>query len=235
MMYLILFLIGACIGSFINVIFTRRDWYKGRSRCDSCGYVLKWYDLIPVISFLLLRGRCRKCKSQIDASHFISEIFMGAAFVIGYICLKKLKIEYGILSAVSLFFMAVYAIEDNKEKMIYSWLLNAGIIVVGAIKLNIMYSENELFPLLITLITAVIFKLVFALVSFAGIGNGDFDIMLIIYFLFGDYGTGFCISISAFMGCAIYLPAVLLKKYDRKLPLAFAPLLFMGTMLCLVI
>lgn len=235
MIYVILFMIGACIGSFVNVILSRNDWYKGRSRCDSCGYVLKWYDLIPIFSYLMLLGKCRKCKKHIDSSHFMSELFMGAAFVVGYICCLDFSLEYSIISALTLFFMTIYAIEDMKEQMIYAVLLDLGIIFTGIIKAYTLYSNGEYFDICILLFTIVLFKAVFSVLSFAGIGNGDFDIILIIYILFGDYGTVFCIAVSSFIGCGIYLPAVILKKYDKKQPLAFAPLLFMGTMLCLMI
>ncbi|MCR4718155.1 MAG: prepilin peptidase, partial [Firmicutes bacterium] len=51
MIYFAIFMLGASIGSFCNVMLSRSDWYKGRSHCDSCGYILKWYDLIPVLSY----------------------------------------------------------------------------------------------------------------------------------------------------------------------------------------
>lgn len=234
MIYVILFMLGACIGSFVNVIFSRQDWYKGRSRCDTCGYTLKWYDLIPIISYLTLFGRCRKCKSKIDACHFISEMYMSAAFVISYVCFKEYTVSYALLSALVLFFMAIYAIEDTKEQMIYASLLNIGIVATGLVKAYSLYRIGEYFEISMLLITIILFKLFFSFTSFLCVGDGDLDIILIAYILFGDYGTIFCIAVSSFIGCAIYLPAVILKKYDRKQPLAFAPLLFMGTMLCLV-
>lgn len=234
MIYVILFMIGACIGSFVNVILSRNDWYKGRSRCDSCGYVLKWYDLIPIFSYLMFSCKCRKCKKHIDSSHFMSELFMGAAFVVGYICYLEFSLEYSILSALSLFFIAIYAIEDTKEQMIYSSLLNAGIILTGIIKVYILYNTKSYFDIFILIVTVILFKVMTHIISFAGIGNGDFDIILVMYMLFGDYGCGFSIAVSSFVGCAIYIPAVILKKYDRKQPLALAPLLFMGTMICLL-
>lgn len=235
MICLFVFVIGACIGSFINVMLSRRDWYKGRSRCDNCGYVLKWYDLIPVLSYIMLLGKCRKCRKNIDFSHFMSEMYMGVAFVVGYICYCEFQREYGILSILTLLLMAIYAIEDTKEQMIYSFLLNLGIVLTGLMKIYILYMDNDYCGIKILLMTVILFKIVFSFVTFAGIGNGDFDIMLVIYMLFGCYGTFFCITAASFVGCAIYVPAVLLKKYDRKEPLAFAPLLFMGTMISLII
>ena len=62
----ILFIIGCCFGSFINVVLSRKDWYKGRSRCDTCGYILKWYDLIPIISFAC-KGKMSQVSYKIGA------------------------------------------------------------------------------------------------------------------------------------------------------------------------
>ena len=235
MIFFIIFMLGACIGSFINVMFSRRDWYKGRSRCDSCGYVLKWYDLIPVFSYILLLGKCRNCKKHIDTSHFMSEIFMGAAFVVSYICFLEFSLEYSILSVITLFFLAIYAIEDTKEQMIYSSLLNLGIILTGMVKAYILYSAKSYREILMLVLTVIAYKIIMHFISFAGIGNGDFDIILVMYMLFGAYECGFSIAVSSFVGCTIYIPAVILKKYDKKQPLALAPLLFMGTMICLLI
>jgi len=235
MIYFVLFMIGACIGSFVNVIFTRNDWYKGRSRCDECGYTLKWYDLIPILSYLMISGKCRKCKKPVDSAHFMSELFMGTAFVVGYICLLELELEYAILSAATLVLLAIYAIEDTKEQMIYSSLLNIGIILTGILKVYILYTTKSYMDILMLILTVIMFKVMTKFLSFSGIGNGDFDIILVMYMLFGDYGCGFSIAISSFAGCAIYLPAVALKKYDRKQPLPLAPLLFMGTMITLLI
>ena len=122
MIYVLLFLFGCCIGSFVNVIFTRKDWYKGRSRCDECGYILKWYDLMPVISFLILGGKCRKCKTKINSSHLISELIMGAAFAVSSLCFSLYGTFYGVLASAVLFCMAVAAIEDYREQMVYGFI-----------------------------------------------------------------------------------------------------------------
>ena len=69
-MTLMFFLIGLCIGSFYLVIGKRLpigvNVVNDRSRCDICGHVLAWYELVPVISYLFLRGRCHYCKGRIS-------------------------------------------------------------------------------------------------------------------------------------------------------------------------
>ena len=88
-MYLIsFFLIGAVLGSFYNVLGSRipkgESIVKPRSHCEKCGHILKWYELIPVFSFLFLRGRCSKCKVKLSWLYPFSEVFCGILFAISY-------------------------------------------------------------------------------------------------------------------------------------------------------
>ena len=87
-LYLLAFLYGIVIGSFINVLTIRiprkENFIKTRSHCDSCGYELKWYDLIPIVSYLSLGGKCRKCKQKISASHLYMEVLSGILYVLAF-------------------------------------------------------------------------------------------------------------------------------------------------------
>ena len=69
-LYVLVFLYGIIIGSFLNVCIYRipkkENIATTRSHCMSCGYQLKWYDLVPLFSYLVLRGKCRKCGSKIS-------------------------------------------------------------------------------------------------------------------------------------------------------------------------
>lgn len=77
-----LFFLGAALGSFSLVLAWRlhekKDWIRGRSRCDSCKRQLSAVDLIPIVSFLVLRGRCRYCKKPIPRSVFLAELLLGS-------------------------------------------------------------------------------------------------------------------------------------------------------------
>ena len=237
MIHVILFILGCCIGSFFNVMFSRKDWYKGRSRCDECGYVLKWYDLIPIVSFLALRGRCRNCKTKIDGSHLVSELMMGAAFLVSSLCFEWYGVVYGILTSAVLFSMAVAAIEDYKEQMVYSFILAGGIILATCVKLGYYVYVGFYIDALDLIGSVVILKLLAMLASFIfydKIGSGDFDVLIIIYIIGGISGLLVSVTAASIIGCLVYLPSILLKKRDKKEPLPFIPLLLMGTMCFLV-
>lgn len=83
--YLLIFTYGLVIGSFLNVCIYRipkhESLSKSRSHCMSCGYQLTWYDLVPVFSWLFLRGRCRQCKEKISMQYPCVELLNGILWV----------------------------------------------------------------------------------------------------------------------------------------------------------
>ena len=90
MFYIILFsiavfMLGATVGSAVKCLIDRRKniktWATGRSKCPFCGKVLKWYELIAFFSFIMLRGKCSKCKAKIPLSYFIYECVFGLVFL----------------------------------------------------------------------------------------------------------------------------------------------------------
>jgi prepilin signal peptidase PulO-like enzyme (type II secretory pathway) len=80
--------LGAVLGSFIGVVaeraYTGQSWKKGRSRCNSCREDLGALDLIPVFSWVMHRGRCRKCGSNIPGAYALYELSLGVAFALAY-------------------------------------------------------------------------------------------------------------------------------------------------------
>jgi leader peptidase (prepilin peptidase)/N-methyltransferase len=79
------FMMGASIGSFLNVVIYRQEkgesWVKGRSHCDNCNKTIAWYDNIPIFSYLMLKGKSRCCKKPIAKAHLVVEFLFGSLFV----------------------------------------------------------------------------------------------------------------------------------------------------------
>lgn len=102
------FLFGTSIGSFLNVVLFRFETgmtLVGRSRCFSCARTLSWHDLVPIASFLWLRGRCRTCKVRISAQYFFVEL-MGGMLMVG---IAELAVAAGVAEDMAAFASAVFA------------------------------------------------------------------------------------------------------------------------------
>ena len=86
LLYIVVFLYGIVIGSFINVLIYRipkkENIVTTRSHCMNCGYQLKWYDLVPLFSYLVLGGKCRKCKAHISVQYPVIEALNGVLYLI---------------------------------------------------------------------------------------------------------------------------------------------------------
>ena len=84
--YIFLFILGLAIGSFLNVCIYRiplnQSIVKPRSHCQKCNNLIAWYDNIPLLSYLILRGKCRHCKEPISIRYFIVELLTGILFVL---------------------------------------------------------------------------------------------------------------------------------------------------------
>ncbi len=80
---IIIGLLGCIVGSFLNVVALRQETGKdlgGRSHCPSCNHQLTWYELIPVVSFLVQLGKCRNCKKTISPRYVSVELFVGVLY-----------------------------------------------------------------------------------------------------------------------------------------------------------
>lgn len=88
-LYVVIFLYGIVIGSFLNVCILRiplkESIAKRRSHCMNCGYQLAWYDLVPLFSYLFLHGKCRKCKTHISLQYPLVEALNGVLYVLVFL------------------------------------------------------------------------------------------------------------------------------------------------------
>ena len=85
LLYIIVFLYGIIIGSFLNVLIYRipkkENFVRTRSHCMNCGYQLEWFDLVPLFSWLALGGKCRKCKTKISVQYPLIEGLNGVLYL----------------------------------------------------------------------------------------------------------------------------------------------------------
>jgi len=116
-------MLGSIFASAMNCFAARyaagESWLRGRSHCDSCGHELGFLDLVPVFSYIFLKGRCRYCHTKMSPRYLITEIILGSIFVITYLrvglTLRLIRnlILFVILFAISLIDYDTYEIPDG--------------------------------------------------------------------------------------------------------------------------
>lgn len=260
-LYTIIFLFGGAIGSFINVIVDRlyiKSFFSGRSHCNSCGKKLSFFELIPVLSYLFLKGRCKKCKVKIGVKHLITEIVMGVLSIFTYRLLlinyfNPMSVDYNLISGflfaglyTFLFILlGVIFLYDLKHKIVplpFSLLL----LIVGVsfevwkiINLHTFYINTNNILFYLDLFSGILIALPFLLINIfskgRGVGLGD-----VILFLGVGYLLGFVYGLSVFLlsvwigaFVSLLLIYVFPKKYNRKSAIPFAPFIVLSTILVL--
>lgn len=244
---LLLFVLGLVMGSFYNVVIFRvpegKSIVKPRSACGSCGTVLKTWDLIPVFSFLFLKGKCRYCKAKISAQYPLVELLTGFLFVVLYL-------KFGL--TVELFFSAflmsvllnVFFI-DLKHQIIPNGLVLTGLIGgIAFFVLRFWYKDAILdgaawySPLLGMLVTSGFLFLVALLgkVIYKGdaMGMGDVKIFMPIGLFLGFKLGIIALFFSVLIGGLTGLFLILTKLKDRKSQIPFGPFIVAGSFLALL-
>lgn len=119
-----IFIFGTLVGSFLNVVILRYNTGKklsGRSRCQSCARVLSWSELIPLFSFLFLRGRCNTCGSAISYQYPLVEILTGVVFL--SVFLQFQNILENIFALIIFSTLIVIVVYDMRHKIIPNGLV----------------------------------------------------------------------------------------------------------------
>ena len=150
-----LFIIGSVIASFANALIYRIPRqiaiYKGRSYCENCYHKLFWYDLIPIVSYLLLKGKCRYCHHKISINHLVFECFGGCLMIF---CFYHFGLSFKmILIFLIVMNLIVIAIIDYNTMDIYlSTILSLLVLVITyRYLIGMNFVESAIAALLISL------------------------------------------------------------------------------------
>lgn len=212
--YLLLFLFGANVGSFLNVLIDRlprgEQVLKGRSYCDHCKKQLSWYDLFPIFSWIFLGRRCRFCHSPIKAQYPLVEATTGVLFI-SVLFLSPQNLLFMIYYLLLISALIVIFVVDLKyqlilDHIIYPTILISFIFQIINHKLEII---NVINPLLSTLGAGLFFLAVVLVTHGRGMGVGD-------------------VKLAALMGLVLGFPKIIVALY-----LAFLTGAFFGVILVL--
>ncbi|MCB2286433.1 prepilin peptidase [Clostridium algidicarnis] len=231
-LYIAIFLLGAIIGSFLNVCIYRIPLGESiaypPSHCTNCDARLKWYDLIPIFSYLFLKGKCKYCKEKISLKYPSIEFFTATAFLITYINygLSLYLIKYIILWC----FLIVISIIDIKFQDVYAVTTIPGIII-GVIIATI---ENVIYftPFWNYLLGGAIAGGVIALIVYitGGMGKGDIEIAALCGVFIGWKYSIIMIFLSFIIGAIIGVILIISKKRSRKDYIAFGPFIALSAL-----
>ena len=244
---IIFFVFGTIIGSFLNVVIFRYNTHRsfgGRSGCMTCGKELSWYELFPIFSFLLLKGRCKGCRTRISWQYPIVEFVSGFIFALLF-----LKFQYVFFSDTIGFTVAyayyaaifslllVISVYDLKHKIIPDiFALVLGILSFIGLFLFTNYSFSPHFPSILEFISGIIISLPFALMWLLSkgkwMGLGDAKISISFGWLLGISAALSGLVISFRSGAIVGLMLIAFsKKHGMKSEIPFAPFLVLGVII----
>lgn len=229
-------LFGACVGSFLNVCIHRlpagESVVSPPSRCPECGQQINWYDNIPVISFLLLAGRCRQCRTPISWRYPSVELLNGLLTLLVFL---KFGFSFTSLSLI-IFTSALVAITfiDLDHQIIPDVISLPGIILGFAASFlpGGIDWKSSLIGILVgggsLLIVAYGYQF---LTGKEGMGGGDVKLLAMMGAFLGWPSIPFIIFASSLVGSVIGVTLMLVKGRDGKLAIPFGPFLAFGAML----
>ena len=225
---LILFAVsGLVVGSFSNVLLIRTAKGKpldGRSKCPHCKKVIAWYDLIPVLSFVLLGGRCRRCKKPIGLRYPLTELATMILFIAAYL-LHSNNLPLAIMTVIVFWGILLVTVFDAYEMMIPDAF--TAIIAIGA--LGTMWLEQQfLSPLLGACVGAAWFGFQWLISRGNIVGSGDIFLGFSLGLWLGLSKTIPMLAIAYMTGACVGVILIAMDRATRKSRLAFGPFLAIG-------
>ena len=223
-----MFIIGAIFGSFYGVVGTRlpeeKSIVKPASHCEKCGHYLKWYENIPLLSYIFLGGHCKKCKTPIGFVYFMTELLSGCLFAL---CYKVFGISYEFFIAVILSSLVIIIFVSDSKYMI----INDSPLIVSAILIFIIkWLDTGIVSALLSLVYGlIIFGAAYLLMLFGSLafkqealGGGDIKLSFVAGMVLGVKLGILYIVLASFLAFP-YAVYVTLKNKDNMLP--FGPFL----------
>lgn len=228
----IIFLFGICVGSFLNVCIYRipkkEDIVSTPSHCMACGKRLKWFELIPVISFICLRGKCSKCKTRLSRQYPIVELVNGLLWVWIYL-VQGATFESIIFCACASTLLIVSIIDWNTFEIPIG--CNVLLLLLGVIRMIGDLAHWNSYVLGFFIVSGF-FYIINILSKGRAMGGGDIKLMAAAGLLLGWQGVLLATGLGSILGSIIHLTLMKLQNKDRVL--AFGPYLSLGIIISLV-
>lgn len=230
-----LFMFGLCIGSFMNVCIYRLPESKSivypPSACPKCGYQIRFYDNIPVLSYVWLRGKCRQCSVPISIRYPLIEIMAGLFAVCVYLkfgLTPEAVIYYAFIAS-----LLVITYIDIDHQIIPFVIVIPGIplgFLASFVLPNLTYADSALGILAGGGSLWLILKSWKLIKGYEGMGFGDVQLLAMIGAFIGWKGVLFTLFVSSALGTIVGVIIMLASQEDLKLRIPFGPFLSIGAM-----
>ena len=241
--FLFVIVIGALLGSFANVCIYRlplnNGIVTGRSFCTQFKKKIPWYDNIPLISFIIIKGRCRKCEKKISPNYLIVEILSTISFFVIYFFYGATATAL-FLVILCLCFIIIFFI-DLKHFIIPN-SLTYPLMILGFLK-SFDPNLNPLFPNFINSLIGGLFGygIIWLIIFFykvlrnkEGMGLGDAKLLSVIGFWFGWIAIPFVIFISSIVALFSVIPSLIKKSKNMSSQIPFGPFIILGCILYII-
>jgi prepilin signal peptidase PulO-like enzyme (type II secretory pathway) len=255
-LYIFIAVLGLCVGSFLNVVVFRFGFNESsapRSHCMACNGPLAPLDMVPVISFLFLGGKCRACGSKLSVQYPLVEFITAVLFVLSYVFLPPAQTLFGYAAfAALLVFLAalvalvVYDVRHTIVPLPFVYALLASAASASALQALSISSLMPVFDSLAGGVTlAAFFFLIYAITRGRGMGLGDAYVAGAAGILLGFSRGIEAVMFAFWIGTAVYLPIMLIGylggkgqggrrlRVTMKTELPFVPFLALGVILAL--
>lgn len=238
MTWIVFFIFGLAIGSFMNVLALRYDGghflfdptvIGGRSHCPHCKHTLRWFELVPLASFLIQRGRCRNCGARIGIQYPLVELLSGAIFVSVPWALPQSSWFFVGLWILALETLLLIAYIDLRLRIIPDEL--TVLLALAAIFETVFLGNAWTGHALGALFGAGFFGLLALATRGKGMGMGDVKLGLPLGFLFGWPNILLLYAAAFVIGAVVGVILILTRKKSRKSEVPFAPFLVLGAYL----
>jgi len=225
---ILIFILGLVIGSFLNVCIFRipknKNIVSGTSHCPHCHTGLEPLDLIPVLSFLLLRGKCRYCNELIRLRYPLVELLTGFVFLIAFLTVdfRFLLIKYliilSLLIVITMIDLELQLIPDSLVISLLGW----------SILWQIFLPEQTWWQAVLGAVIGGGLLLAIAILSKGGMGGGDIKLMFAAGFSLGQLGTLLALFIAFVTGGLVGAVLLATGRKTKKTPIPFGPFLALG-------
>lgn len=247
----VIFCLGLAIGSFLNVVIYRSVHHdsplRGRSYCDSCKKPIAWYDNIPLISFIVLRRKCRHCHAIIPWEYPTVELLTGLLFVwwyvVGFTFFKLTELPFGFLQPLFWLTVGILFVVIVFADLSYMIIPDSAVLLLSIAALSYrgmlvaqgIMSGDDFWKSIASAVGAVAFFLFLTVVTKGkGMGMGDVKLAFPLGLILGFPLTIVAIFLSFILGSVVAIPMLVLRQKKLKSVIPFGPFLILGSVIALV-